>query len=737
MSSITFTFCFVLGVALQIGKCSCMPIDAHSLGVDVETKNNQLLLTLPRICFFFGTRPEVIKIAPILKLLDTPSSEYYGMYKYLTVFTGQHPDLIKPFIDYWNIQIDITLHDTFKKNQSVNDLFSLLVSSIHSTIPLYKNDVWLVQGDTTTALAASLVAFQNNIPIVHIEAGLRTFNMNSPFPEEFNRRTISSIASIHFAPSKLSKQNLLNEGVNPNRIIVSGNTGIDATRLTEQLMEKPKQIPEGVPFVYVTTHRRENFPYLSSIYNAIGTNAQCNGVIFVVAVHKNPIAAKIMRTACQLYPNVLKCIAPLSYTESQWMLKHSIFVLTDSGGLQEEATWYNTFVLVVRQNTERPEAIHAGLSCLVNNNTIMLQQMKHRCQSKNTYLEATSSLTTKSYPFGDGYTANRILATLRNQTYLKYLYKEMTYFSSTMAPSVHSFHDDLLCSSKVKKGWNACSEEGKIDILLTIHKRGVRNLQRQLTNILNMKIVVNRVFIIQHFDKDTNDINVLLTAIKSKSTILFTHINLETNGRYHSRFHIAYMLSTAEYVSIWDDDIHVGWKWISYAIDVSKKNNNALIGGNCRSFTEMLSPPKYKKKYAPLLRQSGKCKKHNSTLVVDFVGHVWLLKRIFLRYYLGEQQFTYATGEDIQLSYALQKKGIVSISPYETDRDLQIKDYKNNMQHASFTNENLQIRRQLLFLELLQAGFKTQRCQNCLDKTAIQKGIEYYTYLLQSLPKLL
>jgi len=732
MSSITFTFYFVLGFA-----CSFIKIDARSLGVDVKTKNNQLLLPLPRICFFFGTRPEVIKIAPILKLLDTPSSEYYGKYQYVTVFTGQHPDLIKPFINYWDIHIDITLHNTFIRNQSVNDLFSLLFLSIHSTIPVYKNDIWLVQGDTTTALAASLVAFQSNIPIVHIEAGLRTFNMNSPFPEEFNRRTISSIAAIHFAPSKLSKHNLLNEGVDPKRIIVSGNTGIDATRLTEQFMEKPTQIQEGMPFVYVTTHRRENFPYLSAIYNAIGANTQCNGVIFFVAVHKNPIAAEIMRTACQLYPNVLKCIAPLSYTESQWMLKHSIFVLTDSGGLQEEATWYNTFVLVVRQNTERPEAIHAGLSRLVNNNTIMLQQMKLICQSRYTNLGSTPSITTKSYPFGDGYTANRILATLQNPTYLKYLYKEMTYFSTSMASGIHSSNDDILCSSNLKPGWNVCSEEGKIDIILTVHKRGVHNLKRQLNNVLHMSILVNRVFVIQHYDIDTQDINALLSIFKSKGGISFTHINLGTNGRYHSRFYIAYMLSTAEYVSIWDDDVYVGKKWISYALDVSKKNNNALIGGNCRSFTEILSPPKISNKYTPLLRQSGNCKQHNSTLIVDFVGHVWLLKRNLLRYYLGEQQFTHATGEDIQLSFALQKKGIISMSPYETDSDLRIRDYKNNMQHASFTNQNLQIRRQLLFLELLQEGFNPQRCRNCLDKEAIKKGIVFFTLLLQSLPKLL
>ena len=264
-----------------------------------------------------------------------------------------------------------------------------------------------MQGDTTSAFAVGMVAFYRNIPLVHIEAGvaptltitsptvttmlpsgLRTFNMRSPFPEEFNRRAIGLLANIHFAPTNLSRHNLIHQGVEPERIFVTGNTGIDAVRLAGS-MEGTDEQPPGIPalhlwrhkYVLVTLHRRENQADMEEIYNAI-RNSSCPGAVFIIPVHPNPGSSEAPRQLCKIDSRFV-CVPPLGYAETQWLLKHSSLVLTDSGGIQEETTWYGTPTIVLRSSTERPEAQMAGLSIVTTNPATLQRSTEGLCISKS------------------------------------------------------------------------------------------------------------------------------------------------------------------------------------------------------------------------------------------------------------------------------------------------------------------------------------------------------------------
>ncbi|GMH50857.1 hypothetical protein TrVE_jg1078 [Triparma verrucosa] len=347
----------------------------------------------PRYVIFCGTRPEIIKVAPVIMAMKTSGMNVH------VVFTGQHPDIATPFRKFWDIPFDTILRGVFQSDQTISSLVGSLISIIEKTIPKNSNDIWIVQGDTSSGLAAGLVAFFRSTPLIHLEAGLRTFDHSSPFPEEVNRHTLSLVASLHVAPSELSEARLLAEGVEPDRVVVYGNTGIDAARLAEKNIVSPNnvKIQQGNNrMVFVTMHRRENADRFESFYNAIG-GLEVSDVDFVVPVHPNPAATKAAEAACAKFSHI-QCVPPMGYGETQWMLKKSMLVLTDSGGLQEEATWYGRPVLVLRDATERTEAINAGSSVLIGNDPVKLKSLLADLCIPNSKILKDMSI--KSYPFG-------------------------------------------------------------------------------------------------------------------------------------------------------------------------------------------------------------------------------------------------------------------------------------------------------------------------------------------------
>lgn len=328
-------------------------------------------------------------------------------------FTGQHKEMVLPLIDFFEIKVNCAL-DIMQPNQSLSGLTSRSVEQINLYLKQVKPDLVLVQGDTTTAMCAALASFYNKIPVGHIEAGLRTHNMQSPYPEEFNRQVIAKIADMHFAPTLKAQSNLLEEKVDYKSVFMTGNTVIDALLYTKNKFEKnssldPKKYPwiaTGNPYVLITGHRRENFGSgFENICNAIKELAiKYGGINFIYPVHLNPNVLTPVKTILSKQQNIY-LIPPLEYIEFTMLLANSYLVLTDSGGVQEEAPAFGKPTLVMRDNTERAEAIEAGVSKLVGTNkeTIM-HEVSALIDSPDLY----KKMSTVQNPFGRGDAAQQI-----------------------------------------------------------------------------------------------------------------------------------------------------------------------------------------------------------------------------------------------------------------------------------------------------------------------------------------
>ncbi len=325
-----------------------------------------------RIVVVMGTRPEAIKLAPVLAALRA----HRGLEPRLIV-TGQHRGLIDSVLAHFNLTPHVDL-DLMRPGQSAGDLTARAMLALGETLARERPEMIVVQGDTGSALAGALAGFHANVPVAHIEAGLRTGNLASPFPEEGNRRLISQVAALHFAPTPQARAALLREGVAAGTIEVTGNTGIDALLAVDARVRGHARAP-GLPdlqldrpLVLVTTHRRENHGApLLRICDAIERIARHETCEIVVTVHPNPGVAKVLRSRLGGLAGV-HLIEPLAYDAFVWTLRRAALVLTDSGGVQEEAPVLGTPVLVLRDTTERPEGVQAGVAMLVGTDPVRI-----------------------------------------------------------------------------------------------------------------------------------------------------------------------------------------------------------------------------------------------------------------------------------------------------------------------------------------------------------------------------
>ncbi|MDP2162219.1 MAG: UDP-N-acetylglucosamine 2-epimerase (non-hydrolyzing) [Flavobacterium sp.] len=370
---------------------------------------------MKKVLFIFGTRPEAIKMAPLINSFSNDSE-----FDVKVAVTAQHRQMLDQVIDFFDLKVDFDLN-IMKHNQTLHQLTSDLISRITTDILLTDTfDYVFVQGDTTTVLAASLAAFYQKIEVVHIEAGLRSHDMQSPFPEEMNRVLTSKLASYHFCPTDISKKNLLDENISEN-VFVVGNTVIDALLMGIEKIKKTDETKikkqfNGIDFtkkiVLVTCHRRENFgkPF-EEICDALLeiAHSQNKKVEIVYPVHLNPNIKEIAHQKL-IAPNI-KLIAPLDYQELIWMMDKSYLILTDSGGIQEEAPSLGKPVLVLREVTERTEGVDAGTAVLVGSDKskIVYETLK-LLEDQNYY----SSIASSSNPYGDGTTCEKIKAILRH-----------------------------------------------------------------------------------------------------------------------------------------------------------------------------------------------------------------------------------------------------------------------------------------------------------------------------------
>jgi len=367
-----------------------------------------------KVIVIFGTRPEAVKLAPVIKAL-----ERYSNITHRVVVTGQHRQMLDQVVNLFRIKVDHDL-DIMEENQTLLGVVLKGLSLLNEYLEREKPDMVLVQGDTSTTFAASLASYYLGIPVGHVEAGLRTYRKYQPFPEEINRRLTSHLADLHFAPTMRARANLLHEGISEDRIFVTGNTVIDALRLIEKELSKPGSMEEmecffkghlglstqGSRLILVTGHRRENFgKNLVSICEALRQIALRNSDVQIVyPVHMNPNVAKPVREMLAGISNI-RLIQPLEYLPFVHLMTRAYFILTDSGGIQEEAPSLGKPVLVMRDVTERPEVIEAGVAKLVGTKKETICQEAQALLDDRTLYD---SMAKAANPYGNGDAALKI-----------------------------------------------------------------------------------------------------------------------------------------------------------------------------------------------------------------------------------------------------------------------------------------------------------------------------------------
>ncbi len=363
-----------------------------------------------KILFVFGTRPEAIKLAPLIKLFA--SNEYFDV---KTCITAQHRQMLDQVLDFFEILPDYDFN-LMKPGQTLNDITASILIHLKPVLDTFKPDYVFVHGDTTTSFSAALASFYNQIKVCHVEAGLRTYDKFSPFPEEMNRVLTARVADFHFAPTINSKNNLIHEGVNENSILVTGNTVIDSLFYT---LDKLKFVHDvevenlkslislDKKILLVTGHRRENFGegFLNICYALKELSEKFSDIEIIFPVHLNPNVQKPVYDLLSGHSNI-KLIPPLSYVNFIWLLDKSYLVITDSGGIQEEAPSLGKPVIVMRENTERPEAVEAGTVILVGTKKDKIVSVASDLIVDNLFYSKVSELHN---PYGDGNASKRII----------------------------------------------------------------------------------------------------------------------------------------------------------------------------------------------------------------------------------------------------------------------------------------------------------------------------------------
>jgi UDP-N-acetylglucosamine 2-epimerase (non-hydrolysing) len=371
-----------------------------------------------KVLIVFGTRPEAIKMAPVVGALQKNN-----LFDARVCVTAQHREMLDQVLQLFNIHPEYDLN-IMRSGQGLTHITSEVLFRLEPVLQEFKPDRILVHGDTTTTMAASLAAFYQQIPVGHVEAGLRTGNIYSPWPEEMNRKITSSIASLHFAPTNAARDNLLNEGVNTNRIMVTGNTVIDSLLSVVEMIHSDESLKNKMSkqfsfldrkkrLILVTGHRRENFGNrFEDICNALTILAEKNSIQIVYPVHLNPNVQEPVKRIMGGHDNIY-LIEPQDYLPFVYLMERSYLIITDSGGVQEEAPSLGKPVLVMRDTTERPEAVEAGTVRLVGANTSRIVVEAEKLLHDEDEYEKMALIHN---PYGDGYATGRIVEGIINES---------------------------------------------------------------------------------------------------------------------------------------------------------------------------------------------------------------------------------------------------------------------------------------------------------------------------------
>jgi len=362
-----------------------------------------------KIVFIFGTRPEAIKLAPVIKIFEKDER-----FRVVVCITSQHSEMLRQVMDIFSLKYDYDLN-IMRLSQDLFYITSKVLQKVKPILLREKPDIVFVQGDTTTAFAAALAAFYLKIPIAHVEAGLRSYDFGNPFPEEMNRRAIDHIATIHFPPTTTAKQALLRENIPSQNIKVTGNTIVDAFNMilkkklgfSDAQLQKILSANMSKKIILVTAHRRENFgPPMKNICVAVKRLAEIyrNKIVFIWPVHPNPNVKNVVQETLRGIENIY-LLRPLNYFDFINVMKASYLILTDSGGVQEEAPSLKKPLLVLRKVTERPEGISCGIAKLVSTDIKkIISAVEILIEDEKIYNKMRS---TKN-PYGDGKASLRI-----------------------------------------------------------------------------------------------------------------------------------------------------------------------------------------------------------------------------------------------------------------------------------------------------------------------------------------
>ncbi|CAF1168716.1 unnamed protein product [Rotaria magnacalcarata] len=392
----------------------------------IDSKNS---ISLPKILFVLGTRPEGIKCAPLIAELK--SGQYRSRFEVIVLSTGQHRQMLQQALIAFKQTVDIDL-DLMMHDQSLSELFSRVFSGVAKQINIIEPHLIVVQGDTTTALASSLAAAYHKIPLAHVEAGLRSFNLANPYPEELNRKIIDSFAKLMFAPTTFAKEVLLREGACETDIFITGNTGLDAfyqhqnrtsaiqnasvLRAIENFKKNVTTVINST-VILVTMHRRENIEYLSDLCRAVATIAKLHehSVLIIFPVHPNPNVKNVVFKSFDGLNNI-KVVAPISYEIFGHVLSQSNIVMTDSGGIQEEAVSIGKSVILMRMTTERSEGIYLGTIKQIG---VLYDDIVEAVNLELINTRSTNR-TLKTNIFGDGNASKKIAAIIDSYFYRRH-----------------------------------------------------------------------------------------------------------------------------------------------------------------------------------------------------------------------------------------------------------------------------------------------------------------------------
>jgi UDP-N-acetylglucosamine 2-epimerase (non-hydrolysing) len=366
----------------------------------------------PKLMVVMGTRPEAIKLAPVVQRLQRDPSSLSTV----VVATAQHRDMLDQVLRFFEVTTDYDL-DLMRPSQTLEDVTVRSLREVGRCLDREEPSLVVVQGDTTTTMAAGLSAYYRRIPVAHVEAGLRTHDLSNPYPEELNRRVVSLVGALHLAPTSLAAQNLVQEGVEPGSVLVTGNPVIDALyQVRDAVRKDPGRYAEGLDrlrgeVVLVTAHRRESFGdpltgICRGVLELVGRHAD---VEVVYPVHPNPNVREAVHRLLSGHPRI-HLLPPVEYGTLVWLLDRCRLVLTDSGGIQEEAPALGKPFLVLRQKTERPEAVQAGAGFLVGTDPDLIAQEALRLLGDQDLYRAMASVGS---PYGDGRAAERIDKGLR------------------------------------------------------------------------------------------------------------------------------------------------------------------------------------------------------------------------------------------------------------------------------------------------------------------------------------